>query len=92
MHSKKGRFMNKQQYDRYCQAVQDFFESEGIKHLPSCSDDAFFSWRACDCCKRPLGGMRHKCGEYSICYDCIYFDAYGRLDDATMIAIENSGN
>lgn len=84
--------MNKQQYDQYRQAVEDFFESEGIENLPSHSDDTFFTWRACDCCKRPLGGMRYKCGEYNICGDCLYYEAYGRLDDMTMLAIENSGN
>jgi len=62
--------------------------------------EPFFSWRACDCCRRPLGGSREdatgynrkekRIQEYVICEDCIYFAAYGRLDDMTMLTIEDS--
>lgn len=58
----------------------------------------FFSWRACDCCGRNLGGDRYhatgwndKLGEafcYEVCQDCIYYAEYGRLDDMTMRNLE----
>ncbi len=57
-------------------------------------DEPFFSWGACDCCGTHLGGNReHATGynpttkeiqEYTICEDCVYYSAYGRLDDQTM--------
>lgn len=59
-----------------------------------------FSWSPCDCCRSPLGGDRYKCsgynytlGEvqmgYSLCVDCVYYMAYGRLDDQSMMEIAN---
>lgn len=60
-----------------------------------------FSWSRCDCCNRPLGGDRTDCNGYnpttkevqdgySICCDCYYYAEYGRLDDMTMLEIEDS--
>ena len=61
-------------------------------------DEPSFSWRPCDCCNRPLGGERyHATGyqrgldeiyEYEVCGDCIYYAEYGRLDDLTMLDVE----
>ena len=60
-----------------------------------------FSWRNCECCDRPLGGDRYIATgiiedtdgeglfEYSICSDCMYYIEYGRLDDMTMMEIED---
>jgi len=59
-----------------------------------------FSWSPCDCCCRPEGGDRTYCcgynpttkevqDGYSICNDCYYYAEYGRLDDTTMLDIEN---
>ena len=58
-----------------------------------------FSWHWCDCCSRDLGGNRTDCNGYnpttkevqdgySVCDDCIYFVEYGRLDDTTMMNID----
>jgi hypothetical protein len=64
-------------------------------------DEPFFSWRPCECCRRPLGGDRqHATGwnpttreiqEYDICVDCLYYAEYGRLDDTTMLELETEG-
>lgn len=66
--------------------------------------DPWFSWRPCPCCKSPLGGMREylwawsgaKEGytpgirvEFEICQDCVYYLEYGKLDDSTMLRVEN---
>lgn len=89
--------MTKQEYADYEAAVKVFFEKEGINCLSSDadSDEAYFSWRHCDCCCRPLGGMRHDAKgynpttkeiyEYSVCTDCVYYAEYGQLDDMTMM-------
>jgi hypothetical protein len=57
-----------------------------------------FSHRPCDCCGTTLGGARTLCDamhertrevvEVSACDDCIYFVAYGQLDDETMMRME----
>lgn len=58
--------------------------------------EPFFSSRPCDCCGSHLGGDREtyqfatragKLFEADICTDCVYFLAYGQLDDATMMEI-----
>lgn len=64
------------------------------------ADSPFFSWRPCECCGRHEGGDReHATGwnptenrvqEYTICEDCIYYAEYGRLDDTTMMQVENN--
>lgn len=63
--------------------------------------DNYFSWKGCDVCGRTLGGDRYECNGWSskhdevideigVCIDCIYFAEYGRLDDSTMMIIENN--
>jgi hypothetical protein len=62
--------------------------------------EPFFSWRPCECCGSHLGGNReHAAGfnpttgavqEYVICEDCVYYAEYGRLDDTTMLEVEQS--
>lgn len=57
-----------------------------------------FSWRECELCNRPLGGDRYPAhgiidGEivhFDVCTDCYYYIEYGRLDDMTMLDIEDS--
>lgn len=74
-------------------------------NCPSCNrdreaaDEASFSWQPCECCLRPLGGDRYPASgvntetkdvqEYSVCVDCYYYSAYGRLDDTTMMEVED---
>ena len=71
---------------------------------PECGEaynEPFFSWSSCDCCNRPLSGDReHASGcnrdtgevqEYSgVCQDCLYYAEYGKLDDMTMLNVENN--
>lgn len=62
------------------------------------ANDPYFSWTYCECCQQPLGGNRqhatganndtHEIQEYEVCEDCIYFAEYGRLDDTTMMNLE----
>lgn len=58
-----------------------------------------FSWQPCDICNRSLGGDRHPSHyvdendtvvHLSVCTDCVLFINYGRLDDSTMLEIEES--
>ena len=94
---------NKEDYEQYQKAVSSFFEREGIQNLsPVYNEDEtnepFFSWRPCECCGRSLGGNRETCSgynpetdeiyEYDVCINCIYYAEYGRLDDMTMMEIE----
>lgn len=91
--------MTKQEYDAYESAVKSFFEKEGINCL-SGDGEPYFSWRYCDCCSRPLGGMRedskgynpttNEIYEYSVCEDCLYYVEYGQLDDMTMMDMKDS--
>lgn len=57
----------------------------------------WFSWLACDICQRDLGGDRepfhwiagvHEVQHGECCVDCVYFMEYGKLDDSTMMIIE----
>ena len=63
------------------------------------SMEPFFSWSPCQCCGSTLGGDRQECsgynpttkevhGPFTICQDCEYYAEYGRLDDQTMLDIE----
>lgn len=63
--------------------------------------DPYFSWRPCPICSRSQGGTREDQLAVStntglvvtlehVCEDCVYFAAYGRLDDSTMLAVEAS--
>ena len=90
--------MTKQEYADYEAAVKAFFEKEGINCL-STDGEAYFSWRHCDCCSRPLGGNRYNAKgynpttkeiyEYSVCTECAYYVEYGQLDDMTMMDLAN---
>lgn len=87
--------MTKEEYAKFTAAVEKFFEQEGIENLSATGDEEYFSWRACDCCSRNLGGMRQDANgynaehqeifEYSVCVDCLYYAEYGQLDDQTMM-------
>jgi len=96
--------MTKQEYITYQVIVAAFFEQEGLANLTAISEEdsePYFSWRPCECCKNPLGGMREHCNgyapvtkevkEFRVCIDCVYYAEYGRLDDKTMGDIENNG-
>jgi len=92
----------KSDYAEYVKRVNNFFEQEGITNLSVTDDnpEPYFSWRSCDCCNRSLGGDRYDCSGYNpetkeiygyeVCIDCVYYAAYGCLDDQTMLDIEES--
>lgn len=98
--------MNKKEYKEYKARVEQFLENEGIHHLSAIADEngdyeEYFSWKPCDCCGDTLGGNRIDCnsynpelreivGPYRICTDCYYYAEYGRLDDMTMMEIEET--
>lgn len=63
-------------------------------------EEPWFSWRPCECCGSHLGGDREhlnaihkptgKATQYVICTDCVYYLEYGKLDDTTMLRVEDS--
>lgn len=93
--------MNKQEYEKYENSVQRFFDRNGITNLSRIPDsEPSFSYSRCDCCNRPLGGDRINASgynpttkeilEFTICEDCEYYAEYGQLDDMTMMDMENA--
>lgn len=93
--------MTKAEYAAYETAVSEFMKRHGIENLSTDSDDeGSFSWRGCDCCGSSLGGTRYACTGYNrirneviefsnVCQDCVYYAAYGQLDDETMLSISD---
>ena len=97
--------MKLSEYREYQSNVADFFKSEGITNLSTIADEEgdtepSFSWQSCDCCGSSLGGDRYDCNgynpetkeiyEYSVCPDCVYYAAYGSLDDMTMLDMDQN--
>ena len=92
--------MNREKYKEYKANVAHFFEKEGLTNLSSTGDETTFSWGSCECCGSNLGGRRHTAAgyapetrevfEYEVCDDCLYYLEYGRLDDQTMMDMEEN--
>jgi len=97
--------MTAKQYADYEKAVADFLKRNDVKgngpeHTePDPGFEGFFSWRPCGCCGSGLGGTRedyifanghNETFTEAICVDCVYYLAYGQLDDSTMLEIEES--
>lgn len=95
--------MNATEYADYQNRVGNFLTANNIK--PGCfgptdhEAEPEFSWHQCGCCGSRLGGNRENYifarndnsqFEESICTDCVYFLTYDRLDDLTMMQIEQS--
>lgn len=93
--------MTKSQFVIFEANVAHFLKSNVVKssrHGPLKPDsEPFFSGRQCECCKSTLGGNRETYSfavekgetfEGDICSDCIYYLAYGTLDDLTMMEME----
>lgn len=91
--------MTRAEYTAYQERVAEFMAREGIENLSSEPDsEAFFSWRACECCGTSLGGNREEATgynrttkevqRYTVCTDCVYYAAYGCLDDETMMSLD----
>jgi hypothetical protein len=87
-------------YAQYEKAVAKFFADNKISGAYGridCDAEPYFSWRACDCCNRRLGGNREVYSfptiddriQAEICCDCVYYLEYGQLDDMTMLGIES---
>ncbi len=89
--------MTKTEFTEYEKRVNTFIRDNRVKlgcYSPTGSE--FFSNKRCECCLRNYAGDRE---EYSfacengeqftadICADCVYYLAYGRLDDLTMLEI-----
>ncbi|GAG40794.1 unnamed protein product [marine sediment metagenome] len=84
--------------DEHCPCGEDYTGQKDYEV------ESYFSHARCECCLRPLGGGREhatgwcpgdegKPGEvlcYEVCRDCLYYAEYGRLDDMTMLEIEDS--
>lgn len=96
---------NKQEYEAYQKTVAAFIERDNLSFISTGTNDGehgdvdpWFSWHPCECCQSPLGGNREYLwawsGEtrvqYEICEDCVYYLEYGKLDDTTMLRIEES--
>lgn len=70
-----------------------------------CIDEGCFMNDPCDLCTQNLAGMSYvahgymydditiqsKLIHFKVCTDCLHYTNYGRLDDASMIAIETGG-
>jgi hypothetical protein len=98
--------VNRQEYAEYECNVSKFFEREGLERVLSPVVDSdgdyepYFSWASCDCCGSHLGGNRFsvtgvtKKGldivNLEVCQDCFYYVEYGRLDDMTMMEMDDS--
>lgn len=61
-------------------------------------DEPYFSWSSCECCGGIAGNRQFATGynpttkevhEYDVCEDCIYYSEYGRLNDMTMMDMED---
>lgn len=68
------------------------------EHDRELAGEGSFSWARCEICRRAEGGTREpihaildgKLVHLSACVDCVYFLEYGKLDDSTMLDIEDS--
>lgn len=89
----------------YCPGCRECEEQYGLceegENYPEVEPS--FSWRPCEICNSHLGGDRypvHGCidsaedGVITVhleaCVDCVYYLEYGRLDDMTMLEIEEN--
>lgn len=95
----------KEEYQKYQASVESFLKRNNVKagcYSQSTLNgepltEEFSSW-PCECCSRRLAGAREQykfaCEnksyfEANICLDCVYYLAYGQLDDMTMINIKD---
>lgn len=88
--------MTKTEYAAYVSRFEDGIK--GYTHFTTDGEE-YFSWRRCSICGTTEGGSRED-GQAvdsksdaivfvgSICLDCVYFNEYGRLDDMTMMEVE----
>jgi hypothetical protein len=69
-----------------------------LQHGRTPEIEAHFSWEPCEVCGSKLGGDRYPIHSvdangdilhWEACLDCVYYIEYGRLDDMTMLEIED---
>ena len=92
--------MNREKYKEYEARVAHFLKEEGLTSVSSTGDENEFSWTHCECCGSSFGGSRYTVSgyapetrevfEYEVCDDCLYYLEYGRLDDQTMMDMEEN--
>lgn len=73
-------------------------EECGCGNTKEILDEPYFSWQLCELCGDQYGGNRYHATaythsgdilEYEICEDCAYYIEYNKLDDMTMIDVED---
>jgi hypothetical protein len=91
--------MTKEEYKKYQEKFNSFLLKNNIYSFsPVQNSEPYFSKSPCNCCGTSLYGNREKVSAFQektkeilffeCCQDCIYYAAYGQLDDMTMIEIE----
>jgi hypothetical protein len=96
---------NAVEYAQYEAAIAAFIAREALTFISTGTNNGedgdvnpWFSWRPCECCGSHLGGLREYLWawsgethvEFEICEDCAYYHNYGRLDDTTMLRVEDT--
>lgn len=80
-----------------------FVSTGWSSECPDCGDEGCdggsgFSWRPCECCGSTLGGERYPAHgvakddtviHFDICTDCLFYLAYGQLDDVSMMEMDD---
>ena len=85
-------------FDFYQEGISGLPIKCGCGNTLDSLEEPFFSGEWCDCCGTHLAGDRYKASgynpntkeiyDYEVCPDCLYYAEYGRLDDMTMLDIE----
>lgn len=94
-----ARIQTTEDYNKFRRNFALFVSAFRLSHISTGSENTF-SWDSCDCCQDDGGGARyelhaHQDGNseivtFSVCPDCLYYANYGRLDDVTMLRIEDN--
>lgn len=95
--------MTKVEYKKYQQRFENFMRDNVLNNISLVSDKdgnykGYFTWNLCPVCGNNLGHTGYNCNGYSdkygimefdnVCEDCIYYAEYGKLDDMTMLEME----
>lgn len=94
--------MTKKEYVKYERRFAEWHDSVQFPssgYCPGCAEccEEHFSWYSCPICGTHLGGNRYPVhyvdsdGEIEhidACTDCVYYLEYGRLDDQTMLDMD----
>lgn len=90
--------MTKQEYCQYEKTINAWIAS--AKYPSNCHNvTPWYSYLPCEICHRRLAGDRYRAKsialdgeilEWDICGDCRYYLEYGRLDDMTMLDMDDA--